>query len=188
MLKKYRRVKHYDEPGDAHFLTFSCYHGLPLLNRERTRLWFVDAVAKARRKHRFDLWAWVVMPEHAHLLLWPRAAGYKIEKILQTIKSSVGVRAIAYLRRHAPAFLAKLRTVRGGVEEYHFWQEGPGYDRNTNDPREIHEIIQYIHNNPVRRGLVERPEDWLFSSARVWLGYPNPLLTIDRDSVLPLYC
>ena len=42
-----KKVKHYDLPGNAHYLTFSCYHGLPLLSKDRTRLWFLEALANA---------------------------------------------------------------------------------------------------------------------------------------------
>lgn len=67
--------------------------------------------------------------------------------------------------------------------EYHFWQDGPGHDRNVNEPKIIHEQIDYSHNNPVKKGLVEKAEDWRWSSAQAWAGDPNPILKIDRDSV-----
>ena len=51
-----KTVKHFDLPGDAHYLTFSCYHGLQILSKNRTRLWFLEELAKARTKHHFDLW------------------------------------------------------------------------------------------------------------------------------------
>jgi putative transposase len=46
--------------------------------------------------------------------------------------------------------------------------------------RGVHEVIDYIHMNPVRRGLVERPEDWPWSSARDWLGLPGCPLPVDK--------
>lgn len=54
-----KKVKHYDGRGGAHFLTFSCYRRLPLLCKDRTRHWFLDALDKARAKHGLDLWALV---------------------------------------------------------------------------------------------------------------------------------
>src|SRR5437899_12347364 len=104
-------VKHYDVPGQAHFVTFSCYRRWPLLSKDRSRWWFVRALENARRRHDFDLWAWVLMLEHVHLLLWPRQPVYSMAKILASIKKPVGARAIAYLRAHAPDFLERL-TVR----------------------------------------------------------------------------
>ena len=66
-----KKVKHYNIPGDAHFLTFSCYRRYQLLSKDRSRLWFIDALKNARTKHGFRLWAWwVIVPEHIHLLIW----------------------------------------------------------------------------------------------------------------------
>ena len=92
-----KKVHRYDEPGHARFLTFSCYHRLPLLSKDRSRRWFADALAAARLKHGFELWAWVIMPEHVHLILWPRPPVPAISAILQAIKQPVGQRALAFL-------------------------------------------------------------------------------------------
>src|SRR5262249_59037607 len=92
--------------------------------------------------------------------------------------------AIEHLRAHAPAFLERLTVTRGdGSREHRFWQAGGGYDRNVVEPETARLIIDYIHHNPVRRGLVERPEDWTWSSARWNAGlWPVPL---GMDPTLP---
>jgi putative transposase len=175
-----KKVKHYDTPGHAHFLTFSCYRRWPLLSKDRSRWWFVRALEKARRRHDFDLWAWVLMPEHVHLLVWPRQSVYRMARILASIKKPVGARAIAYLRTHAPEFLERL-SVRNRNRTYHrFWQAGPGRDQNLYEPVTIHRAIAYIHNNPVQRGLVARAEDWPWSSAADWAGREPWCLAVDR--------
>jgi putative transposase len=175
-----KKVKHYDVPGHAHYLTFSCYRRLPLLSRDRTRLWFVEDLAKARTKHRFDLWAWVIMPEHAHRLICPREIEYRMKKILASINKPVSCKAIQFLHQHASALLEKL-TVRNQNRIYHrFWQAGPGHDANLCEPKAIYDAIEYIHNNPVRRGLVGHATDWLWSSARDWAGLGHPHITVDR--------
>ena len=70
-----------------------------------------------------------------------------------------------------------------GTEERRFWQAGGGYDRNIIDEKTAWKVIDYIHLNPVRRGLVERPEDWEWSSARWYAGLrPVPL---EIDPTLP---
>jgi putative transposase len=51
-----------------------------------------------------------------------------------------------------------------------FWQRGGGYDRNLRSSSDIREKIEYIHQNPVRRGLVVNPSDWVWSSARDYAG------------------
>lgn len=175
-----KEVRHFDLPGDAHFLTFSCYHRLPLLSKDRTRKWLVDAIERARLKHNFDLWAWAIMPEHVHLLIYPRAAAYETSAILSAIKRPVGERAIAYLVDRRSSFLERL-TVHTRTRTYRrFWQAGPGYDHNIDDPETAHRVVDYIHENPIRRGLVERAVDWCWSSARDWAGSEDIPIRVDR--------
>ncbi|HEX2475460.1 MAG TPA: hypothetical protein VHK01_11970 [Lacipirellulaceae bacterium] len=62
--------------------------------------------------------------------------------------------------------LVKLYHEPGDLQTcFRFWQEGPGYDRNVTTPAVIEAAIEYIHMNPVRRGLVKRAVDWKWSSA-----------------------
>lgn len=67
-----KRKKTYNTPGDAHFVTYSCQERLPLLSKDRSRRRVIDAIREARSKQSFALWAYVIMPEHVHLLIWPR--------------------------------------------------------------------------------------------------------------------
>lgn len=183
MIPKQRHrktVKHYDTPGEAHFLTFSCYHRLPLFGKDRTCRWFVEALDEGRRKQSFDVWAWVIMPEHVHLLLWPRKAIYRMADILSAIKTPVGAKAIVYLQDHAPRFLERLTVVHRRRTYHHFWQVGAGHDHNLWEPRSIHRAVAYIHANPVRRGLVQRAEDWAWSSAADWAGADKTPFRVDR--------
>lgn len=70
-----------------------------------------------------------------------------------------------------------------GKHAYRFWQRGGGYDRNLRSVRDVHEKIAYVHNNPVRRGLVDLTLNWKWSSAAAWAnGVPNPI-SIDKNSV-----
>ena len=64
-----------------------------------------------------------------------------------------------------------------------FWQCGGGYDRNATEPRTLLQMIDYIHNNPVRRGLVAKATDWIWSSARFHAGVTR--VPIGKD---PLPC
>ncbi len=180
--ERYRkRVKHFDLPGHAHFLTFSCYRRMPLLTKDRTRFWFVDALDKARIRHEIDLWAWVIMPEHVHLLIYPRKPIHNTSKILASIKKPVGYQAVQFLKEHNPEFLKQLTIVNRNRTYRHFWQVGPGYDENLDNVAAVHHVIDYIHNNPVRRGLVAAPTDWTWSSATDWAGCRHSHITVDRS-------
>ncbi|MCD4728234.1 MAG: hypothetical protein K8R46_11260 [Pirellulales bacterium] len=140
----------------------------------------IDAIQAARQKHCFDLWGWVIMLEHVHLLIWPRQPGYRMQAILADIKRPVGQKAIEWLEANNSDFLARL-TVRNRNRTYRrFWQAGPGQDRNVHDPNTTHQILEYIHNNPVQRGLVAQPEQWPWSSAENWAGRKDVPLMVDK--------
>ena len=172
--------KSLDLPNHAHELTFSCYRGYKLLSKDRTRQWLVDALDRARQKHDFHLWSYVIMPEHVHLTLLPQKSDYKISDILYSIKKPVSEKATNYLRRTNPQWLERLTVRRpNGEIKRHFWQAGGGYDRNIVTMKALTGSIFYIHANPVRRGLVVSPTDWEWSSARWYEGERDVKLRMD---------
>jgi putative transposase len=183
----YRKLcKRYDIDGDAHHLTFSCYHRLPLLSKDRSCHWVLQALQLGRERGQFHLWAFVIMPEHVHLVLHPQN-GAKISQILTTLKQSVSKRALLWLGQNAPQFLSQLADVQpNGQRSHRFWQRGGGYDRNLRSVTNIYEKIEYIHANPVRRGLVDGPQAWPWSSFRAWETGGDEPIVIDRDSLPPL--
>jgi len=71
----------------------------------------------------------------------------------------------------------------GGKVEQRFWQPGGGYDRNIVTQKALLSSIRYIHANPVRRGLVQNPLDWEWSSARWWEGDRDVKLAMDAISL-----
>jgi REP element-mobilizing transposase RayT len=72
----YRKLSpRYNDAGHTHALMFSCFRRQPFLSKDRSRQWMVDAIQRARETHRFHLWAWVIMPEHVHLLICPTTPG-----------------------------------------------------------------------------------------------------------------
>jgi putative transposase len=171
-----RRRQNFNDPGDAHELTFSCYHGYQFVKAERTCNWLKQAIDEARVEFDFALWAYVFMPEHVHLIVWPRRPDYDISDIRQAIKEPVGREAIEYLEVHAPHWLPRITRKRGKRTERLFWQSGGGFDRNIKTTKTLLATIEYIHLNPVRRGLVEKAVDWKWSSAAWYeLGRPTPI-------------
>jgi putative transposase len=170
-------------PGQGHELTFSCYRRQKLFISQRCCQWLAEGVQLAAERHEFDVWAYVIMPEHVHLLVWPRRAEYSIAAILKTLKQSVGRRAIGWLRRENATGLACLATGHDRPA-YTFWQEGGGYDRNICTATALRQAVEYIHANPVRRGLVEHPGDWPWSSWRGWHLGEATTIALARESLL----
>jgi putative transposase len=171
--------RNYNEPGHAHELTFSCYHGYEFLHAERTCEWLRDSLNAARTELDFDLWAFVFMPEHVHLIVHPHKPVYDIADIREAIKEPVGRHGVAFLRKEAPEWLVRIRVVKGTRVRHLFWQPGGGYGRNIDKPSTLLKMIDYIHMNPVRRGLVERAVDWKWSSAAWYEGNGESPILLD---------
>lgn len=184
MAAKYKRCKRFNDVGHAHEFTFSCFRRQLFLSGDLARQWLIDAIESARKKHEFHIWAYVVMPEHVHLLIWPTTARYDVSKILASIKIPVTRRAVSHVRKTSPGFLSRMRDIQpNGEVHYRFWQRGGGYDRNSTEPTTIWSEIEYIHGNPLRRGLCKRAEDWYWSSAGVYAGVRDGPMSVDRDSL-----
>ena len=90
----YKTRRTWNEPGHAHFLTYSCHQRLPLLNRDRDRArrWVIEALAGVRERFHVVLWAYVIMPEHVRVLLRPRTMEYDVSRILVAVKQPVARR------------------------------------------------------------------------------------------------
>ena len=180
MSEQHRKlVRHYHEPGDLHELTFSCYRRMPLITNDSWRKMLCQSIDKAFDTWQFRLVAFVLMPEHVHLLVMPRLKIVKIDKLLSAIKQPYSARIKRHLIESQSLLLQRLTVrERPGKTCFRYWQEGPGYDRNLTNPHTVFASIQYIHENPVRRGLVTKSTDWKWSSA-CW--YASDAKTFDPD-------
>ena len=149
MLRMPWGLKRFQQARCLHFLTFSCYRRAPLLGTPRSRDIFEQTLERTRHWYGFYVAGYVVMPEHVHLLITePERA--KLSVALQMLKQNVA---------------HQLRGPEGGI----FWQPRY-YDFNVwSQPKRI-EKLRYIHRNPVKRGLVEEPQDWPWSSFRHYLS------------------
>jgi putative transposase len=85
--------------------------------------------------------------------------------------------------RESQVELLRLMAARDADKKirYRFWQRGGGYDRNLISKDAVISSIQYIHANPVRRGLVETPEDWPWSSARFYARREDYVMKMDDE-------
>jgi putative transposase len=167
---KHKTIKRYHESGDFHELSFSCYQRLPLLMNDDWCGMLAQAIDLALERWMFQLHAFVFMPEHLHLLVLPLESS-RIDMLLKAIKRPFSYRIKKFLEASSSDLLQKLTIVeRPGKSVFRFWQEGPGYDRNLNSEAAVLAAIDYIHRNPVRRGLCAREDQWKWSSARFFMS------------------
>jgi putative transposase len=142
-------LKRFQESKHLHYITWSCYRRQQLLRDPRVRDIFVRILEEVRRKYAFRVFGFVVMPEHVHLLISEPEWEY-LYTAMQVLKHRVTCAA---------------RPFGWERESETFWQKRY-FDFNVWSERKKIEKLKYIHRNPVKRGLVERPEEWRWSSYR----------------------
>jgi len=134
---------------DLHFITCSCYQRHPELGSAARRDLFQRVLERARQKYRFVVIGYVVMPEHFHLLITEPDVGDP-SVVMKVIKER-----FTKLLHH------------GGIRTGPIWQKR-FYDFNVCTSKKRIEKLRYMHRNPVKRGLAEKPEDWDWSSFRAY--------------------
>jgi putative transposase len=135
-------LERYQQEGDDHFITFSCHDRKPYLATPAARDLFEQSLESTRKRYKFEVLGYVIMPEHVHLLL-SEPETKPLATALHALKLSVSKRSMP-----RP-----------------FWQPRY-YDFNVYTHAKRVEKLRYMHRNPVARGLTANPEDWPHSSYR----------------------
>ena len=168
-LKRYYGQKH------LHFVTCSCYRRLPLLQSARAKNVLMKALAQVRDRYGFALAGYVVMPEHIHLLMGEPQRGTP-STVMQVLKQKVSRRLRR--RRHISGGQLRIRFGRSTDALPRFWQLR-FHDFNVWSHKKRVEKLQYMHFNPVKRGLVVHPKDWPRSSFSFYARRGTGLVRID---------
>jgi putative transposase len=141
------RLQRFQKDGHYHAINFSCYRHQSWLQDEHACIVFEETLEELRQRHEFYLFGYVIMPDHIHLLL--------SEPKKQTLATTLSV-----LKGETS------KQLKGSRQQ--FWQVRY-FDFNIFTQKKFVEKLRYIHRNPVEEGLVEKPEDWPWSSYRHWL-------------------
>jgi putative transposase len=156
------RLHRYYGAGYSHFITTSSYRRLPLLGSARNRDLFLHVLEQTRRRYRFVVVGYVVMPEHVHLLLTePERANPSV--VMQALKQSFAHKLLRRLRARIDSRQSNLWSLP--LESGHIWQ-ARFYDFVVFSEHKRIEKLRYMHRNPVKRGLVLEPQQWRWSSYR----------------------
>ena len=147
---------------------------MPLLTNDLWRAQPSSGIDSANRENNFELVAFVYMPEHVHILVFPVDEKPDIGRYLASIKQPLSHFVHQQLEEIKSPLLDKLMVrERPGKVCFRFWQEGPGYDRNLYSRKAIESSIEYIHQNPVRRKLCRQAVNWPWSSSRYFYAEPK---------------
>jgi putative transposase len=172
-----KNLKRRYRTGNLHFITFSCYRRLPFLKTVRARNMFLIVLAEVRTQYQFAVIGYVVMPEHVHLLLSePRKRDPSI--VVQLLKQRVSRRLRRRISTRTSTQQLRLWRDLSGANHRSFWQRR-FYDFNVWSRKKRTEKLNYMHMNPVKRGLVPDPKLWPWSSYRFYQYGEENLCTPD---------
>jgi putative transposase len=169
------KPKRYQHQGCLHFITFSCFQRRRLLDSAQSREIFECELERVRQWYGCYITSYVVMPEHVHLLI-SEPERSQLSVVVQMLKQITS-------RKLRPSELPRFWQVR--YYDFPVWSEAKRVEK-----------LRYIHRNPVRRGLVQRPEDWKWSSFLQWatgaegpveIECPSTARRRERAGMLPAF-
>jgi putative transposase len=172
------RYKIYDN-AYPHFLTCTIVEWLPIFTRPEAVQIVLDSWAYLQRAKRLTIFAYVILENHLHLI----AASDDLSKEIGDFKSYTARQIIDWLRRtNSQAMLELLQHCKSAHKvnrDYQLWQEG-SHPQQILSEEMMRQKIEYIHHNPVKRGYVDDPLHWRYSSARNYEGVAGLLDVVTR--------
>jgi putative transposase len=179
------RPQHFYGRNHLHYLTANIYRKARIFDSQRYKRKFTRTLDNLRAELRFKIIGYVLMPEHFHLLIWPgRAANpsqimQKLsERTANFILRNLG-QNLSFPWRQRVLNRFELPPTVHHHAHYRVWNRR-GYDMNIWSEKKIHEKLDYMHNNPVVRGLAAQPGDWPWSSWRYYYLEDSSVLAMDR--------
>ncbi len=152
-----------------HFLTCTVVAWLPVFTRPETANILLDSFRFLQTNHRLTLFGFVILENHLHLI----ASAADLSKEIGDFKSFTARRIIDYLETQRAKTLLNLleyyKARHKTDQQYQLWQEG-SHPQQIIDDEMMLQKLEYIHLNPVKRGYVDDPVHWRYSSARNYAG------------------
>jgi REP element-mobilizing transposase RayT len=160
------------EPFQPHFLTCTVVAWLPVFTRPETVQIVLDSWRFLQQERRLVLYGFVILENHLHFI----ASAANLSKEVKHFKSYTARRLIDHLEsQNALTLLQELSFYKARHKiqsQYQFWQEGSHPQLIEGDVMMLQKL-EYMHNNPVKRGYVDDPVHWRYSSARNYAGLPG---------------
>ncbi len=166
------------EPTYPHFITCTVLHWIPLFTRQESVQILLDSLKHLQNSDNLKIYAYVILENHLHLV----ASSDDISKSIQKFKSFTAKELLKMLQENRVTTileqLAFYKKAHKTDTQYQIWQEGM-HPKLIQSEEMMLEKINYIHNNPVKRGYVDEAKYWRYSSARDYEGVDG-LVAIER--------
>ncbi len=170
--------------NSIHFVTFTVVNWIDVFTREAYRAIFLESLKYCQRKKGLEIYAWCLMTNHVHMII-AAANNFALSDVVRDLK--------AYTSRHIRKaiesdanesrkdWMLRLMIGEGNLnpnnKDFQFWQQH-NHPIELDSNEMIDSRLNYLHNNPVKAGFVENPEDWCYSSAADYSGGKKGLIDI----------
>ena len=173
----YKKLPKFDDDSYVHFVTARTYLNYPFFSDEKIAKIFLEELQFYSKELGFTLVGYVIMPDHVHILFWwdkESEPELGISRIMNRIKTMTSKRTKRYLFYDGGIhYVGKLADVGQPTQfRYKLWQPG-FYDFNIYSQGKLLEKLDYVHNNPVKAGLVNLPGDYKWSSYALYSSDPG---------------
>ena len=156
-------------PQAVHFLTDTVVNWMPVFTRPDTVNIILNSFSYLQQQHDVKLYGYVILENHLHWV----AQSNNLAKDVARFKSYTAKQILQYLELQKQHRLLKqlafYKKKYKNDRQYQFWQEG-SHPQEIQDSKMLLQKLNYIHQNPVKRGYVDEPIDWRYSSARNYAG------------------
>lgn len=163
------------DPDKAYFITMTVVYWIDLFTRLNHRNTIIESLKYCQEKKGLEIYGYVIMPSHIHLLCRAQE-GYELNNIVRDFKSFTARKLIRNINEEVESrrewLLEKFELACSHLareQTYKVWQDGYHAIEIWSN-KFIYQKLNYIHNNPVEEQIVEKPEDYLYSSARNYAG------------------
>lgn len=167
-----------NDPDAAHFITATVVQWLPVFTTSACCDILVRSLTYCREHKGLKVYGWVVMDNHFHAVL----AGPALAQTIADLKKFTAREVIAQLPQEGRDWLLNqlsyYRAAHKQASTHQVWQEGVHPQAIVSDEMMLQKL-EYLQNNPVKRGLVAAPEHWRYSSAHEWLPGAAAVLRCD---------
>ena len=164
------------EATHPHFVTCTILHWLPIFTRKESVQIVIDSLKFLQQKDNLKIYAYVILENHLHMVVQSN----NLPKTMESFKKFTANEILKLLKKeNAKVLLEQFKFYKKAHKkdkEHQIWEEG--YQPKLIQTDKMIKIkIDYIHLNPVKRGYVDKPEHWRYSSARDYIGI-NGLINI----------
>ncbi|NME68756.1 REP-associated tyrosine transposase [Flammeovirga aprica] len=180
MSRKYK----FNDQTKCYFVTLTVTEWVDVFTRKEYIDIIIDSLTFCQKNKGLQIHSYVIMTNHLHLIISTKEGGEKLEFILRDFKKYTSQNIRKAIEQNPKESRKKWMlwlfksSANPAKQNFQFWQHY-NFPIQLSSPKLLDQKMNYIHNNPVRSGVVNEPEEYMYSSARHYSGKKYTVLEID---------